>query len=60
MEQHLRAAHDADCQVCLLEHDSEIHDATLSVHQWLRQELIRKLDASIDAPRPKAPTAKVA
>ena len=33
-----------ECRVCLIEHDDEIHAATLSVHQWLRQRLRRVLE----------------
>ena len=32
----------ADCPHCFGVHDAEIHDATTSVHIWLRQEVARK------------------
>ena len=28
-----------DCKVCYGPHDAEIHEATLSVHAWFRQEV---------------------
>jgi hypothetical protein len=34
---------DKDCKICLLEHDDEIHAATLSLHQWLRDRITRTL-----------------
>ena len=37
------AAHDRDCKVCLLPHDEEIHAATVSIHQWLRHEVVRRI-----------------
>ena len=27
---------DGLCPVCLVEHDEQIHEATVSIHQWLR------------------------
>jgi len=30
-----------ECPVCLGQHDEGIHTATLSVHQWFRNEVIR-------------------
>jgi hypothetical protein len=27
------------CKVCLVEHDEEIHAATLSLRQWLREKV---------------------
>jgi len=37
-------AHDAqpDCPVCLGPHHEEIHDASLSVRRWFRQEIARR------------------
>ncbi|MBZ5728542.1 MAG: hypothetical protein LAP87_26615 [Acidobacteriia bacterium] len=57
MGQYARAAHRADCRVCLMEHDTEIHDATLSLHKWLRQELMKKLDEDHDPAKRRAPAA---
>jgi hypothetical protein len=31
------------CKTCLLEHDEEIHEATVSLHLWLRERLQRML-----------------
>jgi len=28
-----------DCKVCLVQHDDEIHAATLSVREWFREEV---------------------
>ena len=28
------------CRICLMEHDEEIHAATLSVREWLRDEVM--------------------
>ena len=32
------------CKVCLVEHDEEIHAATLSLRQWLREKVNRALN----------------
>ena len=31
------------CRICLVEHDEEIHAATVSLHEWLREALLQKL-----------------
>jgi hypothetical protein len=31
----------AECRICLGDHDDEIHDATLSVRRWFRDEVTR-------------------
>ena len=31
----------ADCPVCLVPHDEEIHLATLGLHQWFRGEVTK-------------------
>jgi len=33
----------SDCQVCLVEHDDEIHAATLSLREWFRYEVTKYL-----------------
>jgi hypothetical protein len=33
----------SDCSICFGPHDEEIHVATLSVREWLRHEIARKL-----------------
>ena len=33
-----------NCKVCLMEHDSEIHDATLRLHEWLRERVKRIIE----------------
>ena len=30
-----------DCQVCLVPHDDEIHEATLNLHRWFRSEVTK-------------------
>ena len=44
------------CKVCLVEHDEEIHAATLSLRQWLREKVIRALDPDlpVEITRPAA------
>lgn len=32
----------AECDVCFGQHDEEIHDATVSIHGWLRSEIERR------------------
>jgi hypothetical protein len=29
------------CKTCLVEHDDEIHAVTISLHEWLRQRVVR-------------------
>jgi hypothetical protein len=43
-----------ECKVCLLEHDEEIHTATLRVREWLRERVTRffpvdETDTAVDA-----------
>lgn len=38
-----------ECKICLVEHDEEIHNATLSVHEWLRVRVIRFFPAEENA-----------
>ena len=28
-----------NCKVCLLEHDPEMHEATVRLHEWLRERV---------------------
>jgi hypothetical protein len=44
------------CKVCLVEHDEEIHAATLSLRQWLREKVTRILtpDQPAESARPAA------
>jgi hypothetical protein len=32
-------AHETECAVCLIEHDEELHEATLRVKTWFRYEV---------------------
>ncbi len=34
----------SDCKVCLVEHQPDIHNATLSVHRWLKDRIRRSLE----------------
>jgi hypothetical protein len=38
-----------DCRVCLGIHDEQIHLATLRIHKWWRQSLLRYLSESAEA-----------
>ena len=31
------------CKTCLTEHDTEIHEATVRLHEWLRELVERQL-----------------
>jgi hypothetical protein len=33
-----------ECAVCFGLHDDEIHDATVSIHRWLRREIERRTE----------------
>jgi hypothetical protein len=33
-----------NCKVCLMEHDSEIHDATVRLHEWLRERVKQSIE----------------
>ena len=43
----------ADCPVCLLPHDPEIHAATLRIHEWLKSQVLY-----VHVPQRKKPKAK--
>ena len=43
-----------ECATCAGRHDEEIHDATVSIHQWLRLEVQRWIE-----PEQFKPTATV-
>jgi hypothetical protein len=32
-----------DCEMCGGAHDEEIHEATVSVHEWFRHQVVRYL-----------------
>ena len=34
----------SECAVCFGLHDEEIHDATVSIHGWLRREIERRTE----------------
>jgi hypothetical protein len=42
------------CKICLVEHDEEIHAATVSLHEWLRDVVRAKL---YEAPAPEIAAA---
>lgn len=35
------------CKKCLIEHDEAIHEATVSLHEWLRERLQRSLEEPV-------------
>jgi hypothetical protein len=40
-----------DCKVCLVQHDDEIHAATLSVRVWFHQQVTQGFyDEPVEAP----------
>lgn len=43
----------SDCKICLVDHQSEIHNATLNVRRWLRDDIRRKLEGPAQ-PQPPA------
>lgn len=44
-----------DCKVCLVEHDEEIHEASVRLHEWLRYKVTRNLGRPEEAEaRPNA------
>jgi len=43
MNNTLKTTRVRDCKVCYVPHSDEIHDATLRVRNWLRNEVTRKL-----------------
>ncbi len=38
---------ETDCKTCLMEHDDEIHAATVSLHEWLRETINRRLQEPV-------------
>ncbi len=34
-----------DCKVCMMEHDEEIHDATLSVRHWFAWQVTKHFES---------------
>ena len=48
----------SECKVCLVSHQPEIHNATLSIRRWLREQLRLKLQPVAKPeppPRPAEP-----
>jgi hypothetical protein len=43
-----------ECKVCLMEHDEEIHAATLSIRQWWREQVTRNLYEECASDNPAA------
>ena len=35
--------HSTKCHLCLDEHDEELHEATLRIRRWLRQEILKQI-----------------
>ena len=40
------------CKVCLLEHDDEIHAATVSVHNWFHEQVTQGLYDEVEYTEP--------
>ncbi len=45
-----------NCKVCLIEHDAEIHAATLRLREWLRDRVRER----VAEPAPEEPAASAA
>lgn len=43
-----------ECSVCLLEHDDEIHAATLSIRRWWREKVTQYLYEEHESDSPAA------
>ena len=56
MSENTRINRAADCDVCGVAHDDEIHEATLSVHRWFQTQVTRYLYEYEEG----APTVQVA
>jgi hypothetical protein len=45
----------SDCPVCYLNHDKEIHEATLRIHEWFYYEVTRYfIDESLYVAEPQS------
>ena len=31
--------HESECSICYADHDEEIHQATIDIHRWFRQQV---------------------
>jgi len=49
MMSHRPPSRSSDCKVCLVQHDEDLHQATLSVRQWFHSEVVRRLEDYSDA-----------
>jgi hypothetical protein len=43
-----------ECPICLVEHDDEIHAATLSIRQWWKHQVTRYLYEEHESDNPAA------
>jgi hypothetical protein len=41
------------CRICLVEHDEQIHAATVSIHEWLHEQVMLSLYDFTEAPVPE-------
>ena len=46
------------CRLCLTQHDEEIHEATIRLHTWMRDEILRQITPWRPALPQPAPEAK--
>lgn len=44
MSDELENTSDSECTVCYAAHDEEIHQATLSIHQWFHHQVIHDFE----------------
>jgi len=43
----LAMAREKICKKCLVEHDEAIHEATVSIHEWLRDRVRQRIDPPV-------------
>ena len=60
MNNDLKPARVCDCKICYVQHNDEIHEATLRIRRWLRYEVNRKLNEGLEPDEVEADPALVA
>ena len=55
MSKHPPAIRTADCKVCMVPHDDELHEATLNVRRWFHDEVVRRLEDYSDCAEMETP-----
>lgn len=46
-----------DCDVCGLAHDEQIHEATLSIHRWFREQVTQYFGEPVESEEAEAQVA---